>query len=102
MSNMLCGQVQRAKGMGFIDLVLSVLPWPLNKALSKNDGGGCKSGNIDIGMICSLSIPIITLCAFILLIIFVFFFELIFAWLPFFMLCFPVPKLKGKPGGGGA
>lgn len=102
MSNMLCGQVQRAKGMGFIDLVLSVLPWPLNKALSKNDGGGCKSGNIDIGMICSLSIPIITLCAFILLIIFVFFFELIFAWLPFFMLCFPVPKLKGKQGGGGA
>lgn len=102
MSNMLCGQVQRAKGMGFIDLVLSVLPWPLNKALSKNDGGGCKSGNIDIGMICSLSIPIITLCAFILLIIFVFFFELIFAWLPFFMLCFPVPKLKGKKGGGGA
>ena len=102
MSNMLCGQVQRAKGMGFIDLVLSVLPWPLNKALSKNDGGGCKSGNIDIGMICSLSIPIITLCAFILLIIFVFFFELIFAWLPFFMLCFPVPKLKGKQAGGGA
>lgn len=102
MSNMLCGQVQRAKGMGFIDLVLSVLPWPLNKALDKNDGGGCKSGGLDIGMICSLSIPIITLCAFILLIIFVFFFELIFSWLPFFMLCFPVPGLKGKKIGGSA
>ncbi len=98
MSNMLCGQVQRAKGMGFIDMVLSVLPWPLNKSLSSDDGGGCKSNNLDIGMICSLSIPIITLCALLLLLIFVFFFELIFAWLPFFMLCFPVPGLKGKIG----
>lgn len=103
MSNMLCGQVQRAKSMGFIDMVLSVLPWPLNKALGKGGGdGGCKANGVDIGMICSLSIPIITLCALLLLLVFVFFFELIFSWLPFFMLCFPVPGLKGKQAGGGA
>lgn len=101
MSNMLCGQIQRVKGLGFVDLVLSVLPWPLNKKLDLGDGGGCKSGSVDIGMICSLSIPIITLCALILLIIFVFLFELIFSWLPFFFLCFPVPGLKGKPPAGG-
>ena len=100
MSNMLCGQVQRAKGMGFIDMVLSVLPWPFHKPLPGGDGdnGGCKSNGLDIGMICSISIPIITLCALILLLVFVFFFELLFSWLPFFMLCFPVPGLKGKKG----
>ncbi|MGO4781011.1 hypothetical protein AB4084_36575, partial [Lysobacter sp. 2RAB21] len=60
MSDMLCGQVQRAKGMGLVDLVLSVLPWPFHKDLPAGDGGPCQSGGINIGMICSLSIPIIT------------------------------------------
>ena len=55
------------------------------------DGGG-----INIGMICSLSIPIITICALILLIIIVTLLDFIFRWLPFFLLCFPVPGLKGK------
>ena len=96
MSNMLCGQVQRAKGLGFIDLVLQVLPWPLHKKIDLGDGGGCKSGGIDIGMICSLSIPIITLCALILLMIIVGLLDFIFRWLPWFVLCFPVPGLKGK------
>jgi hypothetical protein len=104
LSDMLCGQVQRAKGMGFIDLVLQVLPWPLHKDIDTGDGGGCKNGNsIDIGMICSLSIPIVTLCALILLMIIVGLLDFIFRWLPFLVFCFPVPKLKGKPapGGGG-
>ncbi|MEH6413439.1 hypothetical protein [Pseudomonas sp. CGJS7] len=96
MSDMLCGQVQRAKGMGLIDLVLSVLPWPLHKDLPAGDGGPCQSGGINIGMICSLSIPIITICALILLIIIVSLFDLIFRWLPYFVICFPVPGLKGK------
>ena len=47
-------------------------------------------------MICSLSIPIITICALILLIIIVSLFDLIFRWLPYFVFCFPVPGLKGK------
>ncbi|EJL23185.1 hypothetical protein [Novosphingobium sp. AP12] len=101
MSNMLCGQVQRAKGLGFIDLVLQVLPWPLHKKIDLGDGGGCRSGGIDIGMICSLSIPIITLCALILLMIIVGLLDFIFRWLPWFVLCFPVPKLMGKKKQGG-
>jgi hypothetical protein len=38
-SNILCGQVQRAKGLGFGDLVMSVLPWPFHKDLDKAGGG---------------------------------------------------------------
>jgi hypothetical protein len=98
MSDMLCGQVQRAKGLGLIDLIRHVLPWPLHKELDVGDGGGCKDGNgLDIGMICSLSIPIITICALILLMIIVTLLDFIFRWIPWFIMCFPVPKLKGKP-----
>ncbi len=100
LSDMLCGQVQRAKGMGFIDLVLQVLPWPLHKEIDTGDGGGCKNGSIDIGMICSLSIPIVTLCALILLMIIVSLLDFIFRWMPFLAFCFPVPKFKGKGSGG--
>lgn len=96
MSDILCGQVQRAKGLGFIDLVLQVLPWPFHKDIDVGDGGSCRGGGVEIGMICSLSIPIITLCALILLIIIVTLLDFIFRWLPWFIACFPVPKLKGK------
>ena len=97
MSDMLCGQVQRAKGLGFVDLVRSVLPWPLHKALDVGSGGPCKSGNgVDIGMICSISIPIITICALILLIIIVSLLDFIFRWLPFFILCFPARLFGAK------
>ena len=96
MSDMLCGQVQRAKGMGFIDLVLQVLPWPFHKDIDVGKGGGCKGGGLEIGMICSLSIPIITICALLLLIIIVTLLDFIFRWLPYFIICFPVPGLKGK------
>ena len=97
LSNMLCGQVQRAKGLGFIDLVRQVLPWPLHKDIDVGAGGGCKNGNgLDIGMICSLSIPIVTLCALILMLIIVFLLDFIFRWVPWLIFCFPVPGLKGK------
>jgi hypothetical protein len=102
LSNMLCGQVQRAKGLGFIDLVRQVLPWPLHKDIDIGEGGGCKSGGIDIGMICSISLPIITLCALILLMIIVSLLDFIFRWIPWFIMCFPVPGLKGKPARAGA
>lgn len=96
-SNILCGQVQRAKGLGFGDLVMSVLPWPFHKDLDKAGGGPCQTDSgLAIGMICSLSIPIITLCAFILLIIMISLLDIIFRWLPWFITCFPVPGLKGK------
>jgi hypothetical protein len=95
LSDMLCGQVQRAKSMGFIDLVMAVLPWPLHKDLDAGSGP-CSNGSINLGMICSLSIPIITICALILLIIIVSLLDLVFRWLPYFVICFPVPKFKGK------
>lgn len=52
-------------------------------------GGGAP---FDIGHICSLSIPIITLCAFILLFIIVIVLNIVFWWLPFFKICFPIKK----------
>ena len=97
LSDMLCGQVQRAKGLGLVDLIRHVLPFPLHKDLDVGDGAGCKAGSgMEIGMICSISIPIITLCALILLMIMVSLLDFIFRWVPWFIACFPVPKLKGK------
>jgi len=97
-SDMLCGQINRAKGMGLVDLVMSVLPFPLHKDL---DSGGPKACTTDaglsLGMICSLSIPIITICALIMLIIMVSLLDLIFRWMPFFIFCFPLPKFSAKP-----
>ena len=99
-SDVLCGQIQRAKGLGLGDLVRSVLPWPLHKDLDVGDGGACtNSEGLNIGMICSLSIPIITICALILLMIIVSLLDFIFRWMPYFIICFPVPGLKGKKGG---
>jgi hypothetical protein len=96
-SDVLCGQIQRAKGLGLVDLVLSVLPWPLHKPLDLGGTAKCKNGaSLDIGMICSLSIPIVTLCALILLMIIVSLLDFIFRWLPWFVMCLPVPGLKGK------
>ncbi len=43
----------------------------------------------NFGMVCSLSIPIITICALILLMILVALLNLLFWWLPFFKICFP-------------
>jgi hypothetical protein len=45
---------------------------------------------LSIGLICSFSIPIITICALILLLIIVSLLNIIFWWLPFFKLCLPL------------
>ena len=95
LSDALCAQVTKARDLSFGDLVLSVLPWPFYKPLPKAGGGTCNDG-LDIGMICSLSIPIITICALILLIIIVLLFDLIFHWIPFFITCFPIPNFSAK------
>lgn len=102
LSDVLCGQVQRAKGLGLIDLIRHILPWPLHKDLELGDMGPCKSGGNSIGMICSLSIPIVTICALILMMIIVSLLDFIFRWLPFLVVCLPIPKgLKAKlPTGG--
>jgi hypothetical protein len=96
-SDVLCGQIDRMKGITLGDLVLSVLPWPLHKDLPVPEGGPCKDdSNLQVGMICSLSIPIITICALLLLMIIVFLLDIIFKWIPFFLICFPLPGFKAK------
>jgi hypothetical protein len=49
----------------------------------------------DLGMICSFSIPIITICALVVLMIFLILLNIIFWWLPFIRICFPI-KLKSS------
>ncbi len=98
-SDALCGQIQRMRGITFGDLVLSVLPWPFHKDLSSKVPklGPCKTGGgVELGMMCTLSIPIITICALILLMIIVLLFDFIFKWIPLFIMCFPLPKFKAK------
>jgi hypothetical protein len=97
MSDILCGQIKRMKGITLGDLIRNILPFPVHKDLSVPDGGPCKKGGVGIGTICSLSIPIITLCALILLMIMVSVLDFIFKWMPFFIICFPFPKLEAKP-----
>lgn len=59
------------------------------EALKGNIGS---SPSFDLGLICSFSIPIITICAFIVLMIFLVLLNLVFWWLPFFRICFPIKR----------
>jgi hypothetical protein len=52
--------------------------------------------SIDVGWICSFSLPIITLCAFILLMIIVIVLNLVFWWVAFLKICFPIPLIAKK------
>jgi hypothetical protein len=99
MSDTLCGQVKKMSGMSFADLLMSVLPFPLHKDLDGGGGPPCDDGGnppISAGMVCSFSIPIITIVALILLIIFVKLLDIIFFWMPFFQICLPLPKFSAK------
>ena len=89
-SDVLCGQLGSARKLTLGDLVLSVLPWPFHKDLPEPNVEPCADG-----MICSLSIPIVTICAFILLIIIAILLNIFFFWVPFLISCFPLP-LKAK------
>jgi hypothetical protein len=96
-SDVLACQMQKTGGLTLGDLVLSVLPWPFHKSLPSDMNKPCQpSGSLDIGLLCSLSIPIITICAFILLMIIVSLFDIIFKWIPYFIICFPLPNFKAK------
>jgi hypothetical protein len=55
------------------------------------DGELGEESSFDLGVICSFSIPIITIVALLLLMIMVALLNLIFWWLPFFRICLPVP-----------
>jgi hypothetical protein len=58
--------------------------------------GKLEDESLDIGLVCSFSIPIITICALIGLMILVQLLNIVFWWLPLFKICLPV-GLKGKP-----
>jgi hypothetical protein len=65
----------------------------IQKEASK--GLGADTQPIDLGRICSLSIPIITICALVLLLVIVVVLNIVFWWLPFFKICFPLPSSDG-------
>jgi hypothetical protein len=97
MGDLLCGQMKRAKGMGLGDLIRSVLPFPLHKDLDPGGTQLCSAdGGNRLGMICTLSIPIITICALILLFMVVLVLDFVFRWLPWFVMCFPIFKKNGS------
>jgi hypothetical protein len=56
------------------------------------DGTAGAGASFELGHICALSIPIITLCAFILLFVIVTLLNIVFWWLPFFKICFPLGR----------
>ncbi len=96
-SDVLACQMERVGDLTLGDLVLSVLPWPFHKSLPGPKPGSCAEGSgLSLGMICTLSIPIITICALVLLMIMVTLLDMIFRWIPYFIMCLPLPSLKGK------
>jgi hypothetical protein len=99
-SDVLACQMEKAGKLTLGDLVLSVLPFPFHKGLPDDMNEPCpKPSGLDLGKLCTLSIPIITICAFILLMIIVALFDIIFKWLPYLIICFPLPGLKAKKEG---
>jgi hypothetical protein len=76
MSNKLRQQIERVRNQKLKDL---------------DDGKVGDEPSWGIGMICSLSIPIITLCAFIVLMIFLQLLNIVFWWMAFFKICLPIP-----------
>ena len=59
------------------------------------DGSFTDGGGLQLGMICSFSIPIISICALIVLMIFINLLNIVFWWMPFLKICFPIP-VKAK------
>jgi len=95
LSDVLCGQVSKLKSLSFLDLILAVLPFPLHKYLSVGDPAPCSESGDGFGMVCSFSLPIITICALILLMIIVKLLDIVLYWMPFFQICLPLPKKEG-------
>lgn len=59
------------------------------------DGKFADGKSVDLGLICSFSIPIISICALMVLMIFISLLNLVFWWIPFLRICFPI-ALKAK------
>ncbi len=59
------------------------------------DGDPLKSSpSVSLDMICTFSIPIITLVALIVMFVFLILFNIIFWWMAFLRICLPVPKFE--------
>lgn len=61
------------------------------KKLAKGEPPG---PGLEIGWLCSFSLPIITLCAFIVLNIFISLLDFIFRWMLWIKICIPIPRSK--------
>jgi hypothetical protein len=59
----------------------------LNKALKGQFASG---DSYDLGLVCSFSIPIITICALLVLMLFISLLNIVFWWMPFLRICFPI------------
>lgn len=59
----------------------------LNAALKGQFADG---ESFDLGLLCSFSIPVITICALIVLMIFINLLNIVFWWMPFLRICFPI------------
>jgi hypothetical protein len=66
------------------------------KDLKSMTDGDFDNPGLDIGMVCSFSIPIITICALFVLIIFVMLLNIVFWWLPLLRICLPLGLSKGS------
>ncbi len=64
-------------------------------ARTRSTGSSRTAAELELGMICSFSIPIITICALIVLMIFIILLNIVFWWMPFLKICFPIP-VKAK------
>jgi hypothetical protein len=59
------------------------------------DGELASGDSFDLGMLCSFSIPIITICALMVLMIFISLLNIVFWWAPLLRICLPI-TLPGK------
>jgi hypothetical protein len=65
----------------------------LNRVTSLKDaleGQFADGETLEIGLLCSFSIPVITICAVLVLMIFIDLLNIVFWWLPFLRICFPI------------
>jgi hypothetical protein len=88
----------RRFGKGVSFLISDELRKQMSRATSLKDAmaGNVSSGQqFNLGLICSFSIPIITIVALILLMIVVSLLNFVFGWIPYLRLCFPM-LLKGR------
>ena len=74
-------------------LISNQLRAQMNRVTSLNDalkGQFADGESFDLGLMCSFSIPIITICALLVLMIFVQLLNIVFWWLPFLRICLPI------------